>query len=357
MNKPTIFFSHSSKDKENLIILKQLLLAKTGNTINVFLSSDGQSIPLGRNWVHKVQESLEDAKIMFSFVSHNALTSHWTFFESGYAYSKKIRVIPVGILGLDLGSLPPPLSLLQGFNITSSDSLNNLIAVINDEFSCTFSENFTKTDYETVFPIQHSINSGFGMFSELIETLKINIEDDALLDNRETMMDKIEASFRDATCTYQRNEHWLRTFGVSIRSVVPGGGTPGIEISLAPELIDVTFPQIDKFLPSIIGSTPKEITFTISFYRNVKGETDKNKITAKLYGKQIVFNEDDRLTYQGLSFALNKGYRIDKYHLNLKSSIRALSEINIVDLVSLLFEGNVLWATISNQFVDYDNIY
>lgn len=39
--KPTIFFSHSSKDKESLIVLKELIEEKTGGTINIFMSSDG----------------------------------------------------------------------------------------------------------------------------------------------------------------------------------------------------------------------------------------------------------------------------------------------------------------------------
>lgn len=39
--KPIIFFSHSSKDKESLIVLKELIEERTGGTINIFMSSDG----------------------------------------------------------------------------------------------------------------------------------------------------------------------------------------------------------------------------------------------------------------------------------------------------------------------------
>lgn len=41
MNKPTIFFSHSSKDKENLLVLKKLVEEKTGGTLEIFMSSNG----------------------------------------------------------------------------------------------------------------------------------------------------------------------------------------------------------------------------------------------------------------------------------------------------------------------------
>lgn len=50
---------------------------------------------------------------MFVFISPHSLRSNWLFFESGFAYSRDIKVVPVGILGVDLGTLSPPLSLLQ----------------------------------------------------------------------------------------------------------------------------------------------------------------------------------------------------------------------------------------------------
>ena len=69
MNKPTVFFSHSSKDKDLLALLKEKTLLKTSDTINIFLSSDGESIPFGQNWVHKIEKGLNSAKIMFVFIS------------------------------------------------------------------------------------------------------------------------------------------------------------------------------------------------------------------------------------------------------------------------------------------------
>jgi len=34
---------------------------------------------------------------MFIFVTQNSIKSDWIYFEAGYAYSKGIEVIPVGI--------------------------------------------------------------------------------------------------------------------------------------------------------------------------------------------------------------------------------------------------------------------
>lgn len=146
MSKPTLFFSHSSKDKELVLSIKNKLDTVTGGVMEIFMSSDGQSIPFGTNWIHKIEEGLQAAKIMFVFVTQNSISSGWIYFEAGYAYSKGIQVIPVGI-GVDIGSLKAPLNLLQGFNILSEDSLNNFITVINRTFDYRFANTFDHNDY------------------------------------------------------------------------------------------------------------------------------------------------------------------------------------------------------------------
>lgn len=147
--KPAIFFSHASKDRESLLALKSALDRITGESLDIFLSSDGQSIPFGENWVHSIEEGLNKAEIMFVFVTQNSLQSDWIFFESGFAYSKGIKVIPVGI-GVDVGTLRPPLSLMQGFNINQLESLNNIITVINDKFDLKFKPSFLNSEYNKI---------------------------------------------------------------------------------------------------------------------------------------------------------------------------------------------------------------
>jgi hypothetical protein len=87
---------------------------------------------------------------MFVFVTPASLKSSWLYFESGYAYSKAIRVIPVGFLGVDLTSIPAPLDLLQGFNITSESGLNNIIAVANSVSQHNHGDTFTAEEYRGI---------------------------------------------------------------------------------------------------------------------------------------------------------------------------------------------------------------
>ena len=143
--------------------------------IQIFMSSDGQSIPFGNNWIHKIEDGLNNAKIMFVFVTPTSIESGWIYFEAGFAYSKGIDVIPVGV-GIDIGSIRPPLSLLQGFNITSSESLNNFVTVINKNLLipdgksmgtyrfCNENVRFTildKNKYYNAEPAQYILSIGF----------------------------------------------------------------------------------------------------------------------------------------------------------------------------------------------------
>ncbi|NMC12253.1 MAG: toll/interleukin-1 receptor domain-containing protein [Chloroflexi bacterium] len=151
MEKHIVFFSHSTKDKNVLLKLKEEIDIKTGESLLIFLSSDGQSIPFGRNWVYEIGEALTKTSLMFVFISLNSLNSKWLYFESGYACSRGIDVVPIGILGFDLDGLTPPLSLLQGFNVSNTKSLGNIIDKINSTYKTKFSKEFTEEQYSRIF--------------------------------------------------------------------------------------------------------------------------------------------------------------------------------------------------------------
>ena len=174
MNKPTIFFSHSSKDKDLIYSIKNKLDVSTGGVMDIFMSSDGQSIPFGTNWIHIIEEGLQAARIMFVFITENSISSGWIYFEAGYAYSKGIQVIPVGI-GVDIGALKAPLNLLQGFNVSSEDSLNNFITIINRTFDYHFPNIFEHADYLEVMRDFSTESFNISRFEKLIDKIECEI--------------------------------------------------------------------------------------------------------------------------------------------------------------------------------------
>lgn len=172
MSKPTIFFSHSSSDKEYIYLLKKRLIEITNNSLDIYLSSDGESIPFGNNWVHNIEENLHKASMMFVFVSPESINSKWVYFESGFSYSKNIKVIPLGIKGIDVAALSPPLNLLQGFNINSHHSLNNIISTINKELNFNLIEGFSFDDYNKISNI---IGDEFDLFKSKVDYIEIRV--------------------------------------------------------------------------------------------------------------------------------------------------------------------------------------
>lgn len=174
MSKPTLFFSHSSKDKDMILAIKNKVMQYTSNTLDIFQSSDGESIPFGTNWIHKVEEGLKEAKVMFVFITENSISSGWIYFEAGYAYSKGVHVIPVGI-GVSVGDLKAPLNLLQGFNITSADGLNNFLTIINREFCYGFPAQFTDADFYEISAQSSSSKYHSIQFDEIIQSIKFKL--------------------------------------------------------------------------------------------------------------------------------------------------------------------------------------
>ncbi|MEM6366512.1 MAG: toll/interleukin-1 receptor domain-containing protein [Planctomycetota bacterium] len=149
MQKPVVFFSHASRDRDAVDPIRRRILEVTGNAIDIFMSSDGSSIPFGRNWLKEIVDALRDCRLMFVWMTPTSVRSNWIPFESGHAYARGIRVIPVGLLGVSVSSIGAPINLLQGFDVTSGRSLNNVIAVINDEFQLTFPDAFSDDFYTT----------------------------------------------------------------------------------------------------------------------------------------------------------------------------------------------------------------
>ena len=115
---------------------------------------------------------------MLVFVSPNSVRSSWVFFEAGFVYARKLRVIPLGFLGLDILIAPAPLNLLQGFNITSEDGLNNIVAVTNEVFEHSHSLSFTAADYREISGLAGSLSQAtLGAAGALVYNIESSLQE------------------------------------------------------------------------------------------------------------------------------------------------------------------------------------
>jgi len=126
MDKPSIFISHIAEEKEIAIALKVFLEKRFQNTINVFASSDEDSIKLGDNWIETIRQSLQNCKLLIVICSPISIGKTWISFEAGAGWIREIPVIPLCHSGLTPGKLPVPINSFQGGLINSQDDIRKL---------------------------------------------------------------------------------------------------------------------------------------------------------------------------------------------------------------------------------------
>lgn len=353
MPKNTIFFSHSSKDKALILPIKEKIEKATGNAVTIFMSNDGQSIPLGRNWVSKIEEGLEHAQIMFVFATPQSLSSAWIYFEAGYAYSKKIRVIPVGI-GISIDELKAPLSLLQGFNVTSGESLNNIISIINKDFDYSFETIFSEEDYS---PIRELTINRQIILSDMFSLAQTDIYQRQVTKKPgEIIQIDIDKAFQDFLCQlnsenirYSSTEDKILTSGLSIE--IFGHDTPSrrLRIKMAMESFELS---LNRMLELFNATKCCKVTY-LHFYFSEKYDCIVNdiRISALMdqrrdveYGASHVgsFRHTNGLLYGIVN--PNNTTRDDRtFVLSIVSDSSNFTLLGIMEIMTILLESSVIF--------------
>ena len=336
MTKPNekniVFLSHSSRDKKQLVPFKKALEEKTNGTIQFFLSSDGQSIPLGHNWVASVEHSLDEAKLAFVFLTPNSVGSPWVAFEAGFMHSKKIKVIPVALPGIELGQVAPPVGLLQGFNMHSHETMNNVFEILNHEFQHQHKGSFTADDFRKLFGADSELAAGFfGEYSAFVNKITFDgkTKDQSLLPALKADLAKqnillVEGGKPDdpiADCP-----------GLSARTNTK---TNWFRLELHREMFSVILPCVCSVLKQVTAPDPKYSAY-IDFIPGITGGGFGVHVTACAYGTEFDVRPEGFVRFRKISL----GHGIEN-PLHLESSF-PFEEQDIHDLVVNLFESGML---------------
>ncbi|MDM7850163.1 toll/interleukin-1 receptor domain-containing protein [Pseudochrobactrum kiredjianiae] len=121
MKKTTIFLSHITEEKELANIFKQQIEKTFLGMVEVFVSSDSDTIKIGQNWLDRITEGLRSCAAMILLCSPNSISRPWINFEAGAGWARDIPIAPLCHSGLRPVDLPLPISLLQG--IEANDPL------------------------------------------------------------------------------------------------------------------------------------------------------------------------------------------------------------------------------------------
>jgi len=344
--KPIVFLSHSSKDKEQLALLKQELDGRFGNSVTFFLSSDGESIPFGANWVSEISDALANARLMFLFLSRNSVDSKWVHFEAGHSYGNNIHVVPVCLPGLDLNEITAPLGHLQGFNLHSEAAMGNLIEIINNEFELRMDKAFTLESFRRIFaPTILEAETFFGRWGEFVSFLRFqgSIEGPPASTKFEAISE-LETAFKETGVSVGRTDfaphsQQLEAPGALLRYRTDYAGQENsrhtIEGTFAPELLHLYVPGLDLW-------NRRRAAYKVEiviWFDSVQVIRESPAMTAKLYQSEIHVATSGQLDFRGLKFRLPWDQSSPTLGFAYESELGALP---LRELLGILFQRRVL---------------
>ncbi len=130
MKKPIVFISHITEEKELAIELKHLIEDSFLGMLEVFVSSDKDSVASGSRWLDNITDALKNCAIELILCSPESVKRPWINFEAGAGWVRGINVIPLCHSGMEVSKLPIPLNLLQAVKISEIPSLKLIFPVL-----------------------------------------------------------------------------------------------------------------------------------------------------------------------------------------------------------------------------------
>jgi hypothetical protein len=140
MQKPLVFISHITTEKEIAVAFKALVEEAFLGMVEVFVSSDPNSIAMGGRWLDSITYGLKKCVIEIVVASRTSVSRPWINFEAGAGWVRDIAVIPLCHSGMTPSRLPAPLSSLQAAIATDVAHLQRVCEVIAKAIGCKMPE-------------------------------------------------------------------------------------------------------------------------------------------------------------------------------------------------------------------------
>ena len=228
---------------------------------------------------------------MFVWMTPASLASDWIPFETGFAYSRGIRIVPIGFQEVRLDDLPPPISILQGFDIVNSKSLNNIIAIINEEFSLTFSDLYDEEFYAANVQDVTSENS-----PELLRYIRVigctysSINQDGqLLQVRSNWHDILTAILEELKIPFSGDQDEIRGIGFRIDGRTDRD-EPRVSVNIDPLALNSTRKAWTLARQRLYDEELPYTFFKPQFLRNVELPHDSSLIGSRLLNSDVSFD-------------------------------------------------------------------
>ncbi|RKI39588.1 toll/interleukin-1 receptor domain-containing protein [bacterium D16-51] len=120
-----IFISHSSKDKELVLMFVDLLVQ--GFHIDydeIFCTSMDNALRVGEDFIKSIKENLHDSEIVLFLITQNYIDSKFCIMEMGAAWAFKDNIFPIIVPPLDYNILnDTPLKIIQSIILSDAEDL------------------------------------------------------------------------------------------------------------------------------------------------------------------------------------------------------------------------------------------
>lgn len=120
-----IFISHSSKDKELVLMFVDLLVQ--GFHIDydeIFCTSMDNALRVGEDFIKSIKENLHDSEIVLFLITQNYINSKFCIMEMGAAWAFKDNIFPIIVPPLDYNILnDTPLKITQSIILSDAEDL------------------------------------------------------------------------------------------------------------------------------------------------------------------------------------------------------------------------------------------
>ncbi len=125
-----MFVSHLTVEAKFADLLRDCLTRDFIGLLDLFVSTDATSIPVGTQWFDRLLAGIEKARLQFVICSPDSVRMPWINYETGAACMRGVEIIPLCHSGIAPDQLPVPLSMSEGLVLTDAEGLRKLYARI-----------------------------------------------------------------------------------------------------------------------------------------------------------------------------------------------------------------------------------
>ncbi|WP_276867606.1 toll/interleukin-1 receptor domain-containing protein [Enterobacter oligotrophicus] len=189
MSEKLIFLSHITEEKELAKIIKDAIEDEFAGFVRVFVSSDGETIRAGQNFLKVIEDGLVECCAAIYLISPTSVQRSWISFELGAVWIRnaqnqregreEIPALPFCHSGMSFNALPQPICNLNAIEANMASKLEfafkslQLAVGARGRFRTDFNELASKiADFEKKYVLFASLEKIFDNLSLSPDDLK-----------------------------------------------------------------------------------------------------------------------------------------------------------------------------------------